>query len=161
MMTKDDAVGLLSLVPIEKCPSCSGKHELPINTYSRQEPWTHWFICPDSGDPVNLTLLLDDKEPLQLHGELMQHIVKAHHSGEYFVAVFHWDKDAPRGEQCPKWFINQHLPHIEFGGCLDWLKGELAKIVGPKDVPAIQIADRQDLERLPFNLFGDHKKNGE
>ena len=148
-----------TLVPIEKCPSCSGKHELPISAYSKQEPWTHWYCCPETGDPVNLTLLLDDKEPLQLNGDLMQWIVKAHRSAKYFIAVMHWDEEAPSGQQCPKWFANHHLPHAEFGGCVKWMKEEMDKIVGPQGVPAIQVAADHDLQRL--NLFSDPKKNGE
>ncbi len=147
-----------TLVPIEKCPSCRGKHELPINAYSKQEPWTHWYCCPDTGDPVNLTLLLDDKEPLQLQGDLMRQIVLAHRTGQFFVAIFHWEKDSPIGQQCPKWWVNHHLPHAEFGGCLKYLNDAFTEIVGPSDVPAIKVAE-PGLQRL--NLFADPKKNGE
>ncbi len=147
-----------TLVPIEKCPSCRGKHELPINTYSKQEPWTHWYCCPETGDPVSLTVLLDDTEPLQLQGDLMRRIVDAHRTSQFFVAIFHWEKDSPPGQQCPKWWVNHHLPHAEFGGCLKYMKDAFSEIVGPSDVPAIKVAE-PGLQRL--NLFSDPKKNGE
>lgn len=150
-------------LPIEKCPSCKGQHELEIKRYHRRNsPYTHWFQCPETDDPVSMSLVLDDSgRPMQLSNEIIKQLIAAHRTGRYLVTIFHFDKDAPEKERIGQFYKNEHFPNDEFGPMLKTLREWFSKLVGPQN-PQIKEANPESVERLPFNLFGESPKpNGE
>lgn len=157
--TKVDVEG--HKLPIEKCPSCGMAHEEEVKRYSRaNSPFTHWFQCPETGDPVSMSLVLDDDgQPLQLSDEVITKLISAQRTGRYLVSIFYFDKDSPEEQRIQRYYKNEHLPNDELGPCIEWLRECFTKIIGPRN-PRIQEAG-PDVQRLPFNLFGEPKTNGE
>lgn len=144
-------------IHVGKCPACESSHDVEVKPYDRPDlPYSHWFMCPDKTQPVLLTVVMDSAgEPLQLEGQLMERIVAAHRTGRYFVSIFSFDKDAPEDRKVNRFCQNHHLPHDEYGPCLEWLRGEVTKIVTPAAPRVIRPADQEQLKRLPINLFGN------
>lgn len=75
---------------ISKCGACDGSHEhLTIMEYARQPgPFSHWFVCPNTGDPVNVTLgTLPSGEGLEFNGAVIQDLAKAQMAGRYMAII--------------------------------------------------------------------------
>lgn len=86
-------------VNINHCGGCDGSHEdIQVNEYARpQGPFTHWFTCPATADPVSLSLgMLKGGAGLEFSGPVIQELAKAQMAGRYMVIVcyVHAEPDA-------------------------------------------------------------------
>lgn len=63
-------------IQIRMCYSCNGQHdELPVTEYHRPNPpFTHWYTCPITNDPVPLTLVVCNNIQHELHHRIMQEV---------------------------------------------------------------------------------------
>lgn len=83
-----DARGLK--LAIHHCGGCDGSHEdIQVIEYARpQGPFTHWFNCPATADPVSLSLgMLKSGAGLEFSGPVLQELAKAQIAGRYMVII--------------------------------------------------------------------------
>lgn len=91
-------------INIHNCGACDGSHEcLQVNEYARPlAPFTHWFMCPNTHDPVNLTLgMMKSGEGLEFHAGIIQDLAKAQIAGRYMVIVCYVDADKDAERRLP------------------------------------------------------------
>lgn len=63
-------------IQIRMCYSCNGQHDdLDVRPYHRPNPpFTHWYTCPVTDDPVPLSLVVCNNVQHELHHKLMQEV---------------------------------------------------------------------------------------
>jgi hypothetical protein len=77
-------------ITVHQCAACDGRHEnIEVRDYNRpQPPFTHWYMCPNLGDPVPIALaMLHDGQALELNGPVCQALAEAQIAGRFLVAV--------------------------------------------------------------------------
>lgn len=77
-------------VNVHKCGACDNRHDdIEIKEFARQlPPFTHFYICPNVGDPVPLTLaMMSDGNGMELHGPTMQSLACARMAGRWIAVV--------------------------------------------------------------------------
>ena len=84
-------------INVRKCGSCDGAHQsIEIKDFKKSHaPYTHYYFCPTTSDPVCTTLLCRDGDNSKVHEPNMQivkHLVEAEAAGEYMVAVYRVDR---------------------------------------------------------------------
>ena len=136
---------------IRQCSACDGSHEeIKVTEYSRPAgPFTHWFMCPTTLDPVNLSLLaLRSGEGLELNGALCQFLATAQIAGRYCVAVCWIDQDNKIQVAKSSWrfptgdyFQTKDADGTEHLGFLGSLKKLLEQEVGQSQPAVMQPAN--------------------
>jgi len=96
-MTEEKTIDLL------ECFSCGSKHEkIPLHEYNLPNPpWTHYFTCPTSGDPVSIATAEVAGKPTIIHQDVANFLSVAKRAGHYLVAVFHKPEIGSITEQHP------------------------------------------------------------
>lgn len=123
---------------IESCQSCGKSHNDVSATklVGDQSPFTHWFTCPETGDPQLMTIQQRDAGS---HGTTMDAIEKALHDAaraeRYMVAVFHMEN----GKQILHRTSHQ-FPVSEFDSSVKLLKENLEDEIGPPARQTLSIA---------------------
>ncbi len=77
-------------INVRKCGSCDGPHErVEVHEYVKdQAPYTHWYTCPKTTDPVPTALLhRGDNKVHEPNLAILKQLVEAEASGEYLVAI--------------------------------------------------------------------------
>ena len=65
-----------ALIQVRMCYSCNGQHDaLDCEAYHRPNPpFTHWYTCPVTRDPVPVTLVACNNVQHELHNRVMQDV---------------------------------------------------------------------------------------
>jgi len=148
-MKKDQTIN------VDRCPSCGGRHEaVAVWEYKTpQPPWTHWFQCPTTSDPAQLTLMTADKGEhfIELSTEMMKRLVAAQHIGRYMVAIWDYDPAREKGAEIELWRVTEQYPTSEFDRSLETLHVALDAETQPPAAAEMPEA----APRMPMvNLFG-------
>jgi hypothetical protein len=148
-------------INVASCPSCEQSHEyIEIKSCKgNSEPWTHWYTCPNTRDPVMLVVVVENGKATVLRPDFLKAAVEAQQSNRYLFGVF-WVVQRP-GDEEPQlyhmWF--QHdFPHGDAPKCAEFLKDDFAEKVGPPPQLALPLAPKPS---PMFNLLGDHPQNPE
>jgi len=90
-------------IDLLECFSCGSKHEkIPLHEYNLPNPpWTHYFTCPTSGDPVSIATAEVAGKPTIIHQDVANFLAVAKRAGHYLVAVFHKPEIGSITEQHP------------------------------------------------------------
>lgn len=77
------------VVTVTECSSCGSRHDqMEIRRYTNpQPPFTHWFTCPTTGDPCQVSITSYQGQPVSVAGEVLEMLAQAAVSGRYIVAV--------------------------------------------------------------------------
>lgn len=136
-------------VTVSQCPSCKSHHgTTPVTRYlEERHPWTHYFSCPTTGEPVNVSVVFDEHgKIINLNSDLMQWIVEASRDGVYLASIWHLKNGLPVMRRQTKQFPTAH-----FQECWRQLQDNLSTEIGPPP--------QQPMQRAPdpepvANLFG-------
>lgn len=82
-------------INVGRCPACSKSHErvLLAELKSGHGPFTHWYQCPELGDPVQTTIVVfDEGQHSEVNKEIVASAVNAQKAGRYLWAIFHLDE---------------------------------------------------------------------
>lgn len=97
---------------ISQCKSCRQSHELitlsPLAV--EQEPYTHWFRCPVTDDPVLTTVKPINGEHVLMNPDIMHYLGVAHSYGRYIVAIAHLVPPKTLTVS----FVTQNYPNADF-----------------------------------------------
>ena len=141
---------------IRQCPSCDGSHDgLLVKEFSRPSgPFTHWFLCPNTKEPVSISLaMLKAGEGMELSGPVCQALAEAQLSGRYMVAV--WHIDHANAIQCSKhsakfptgdYFSQKDIKNHK--GCVEMLSELLRQEIGPVQPDIMKAVNPQPLRTL-------------
>jgi hypothetical protein len=77
-------------IQIRMCYSCNGQHDdLEVKQYHRENPpFTHWYECPITHDPVPLTLVVCNNIQHELHGRVMRDVFERQGQPAMFATFF-------------------------------------------------------------------------
>ncbi len=141
---------------IRQCPSCDGSHDdLQVREYSKpQGPFTHWFTCPNSKDPVSLSLLmLTSGEGMELNGAVCQALAEAQLAGRWMIAVF---TITPDGKLlCRR--STAKFPTGDYDICMNLFRENLQQETGPAQ-PAKMADGRPNPLRSLLGAFDPNAK---
>jgi hypothetical protein len=105
------------VIKIDKCP-CGrlGGHALvEVNLMvNPQPPFTHWYRCPDTGDPVLMSLLmLDDQTAIAVQNQILQSVIRCLLAKRWMIAFFRVEAGRVWLEPDPPLFHD--FPNGDFG----------------------------------------------
>lgn len=135
---------------VTNCPSCDAPHQdLEISSFNKHTPpWTHWFTCPSTGDPVPLTLVMvDPKSGIEVNNVIIRNLVHAQQRGAYMVSIFRIEDGQVKLDR-----TTFNFPTGDFVNCISLLKADLEREIGPPQ--AVPLKDADDQAPL-VNLFGN------
>lgn len=124
---------------MRQCPSCDGSHEAIIvkELAKPAGSFTHWFSCPNTGDPVSLSLaMLKSGGGIELNGPVCQSLAEAQMAGRWMIAIWHIDQN--NAIQCSKhstkfpvgdYFTQKDIQGHK--GCVEMLAELLRQEIGP------------------------------
>jgi len=140
---------------VRHCPACDGMHHrLPVNPFRRETPpWTHWYACPTTGDPVPLTLvMMSPDRGIEINNVLIRSLVTAQATNAYMVAVFRVQDGQIKLDR-----TTQNFPTGDFQNCVTLLRQDLDREIGP---PQQTIPMAAAVNPTPaINLFGGPPKS--
>jgi hypothetical protein len=141
-------------IDIKVCGSCRGKHEgvAVVSFANKNAPWTHWYACPKTGDPVPTGLYIRNGVISELSGKVIDSLVAAEHAGTFLYFCFYPDHLDPTKLQLDRvgWnFSEKHYEH-----CIEQITKNLrqethapepAKLKEvPPPVPAVQMFGKEE-----------------
>jgi len=97
-------------VGLKECGSCGGSHaDVEIHSYtSRQGPYTHWYICPTTGDAVPTCLVMIGKTMgIEVVNSILNSIIEAMVRQRYLIAVWSIRPD-PTDEHQDRLTLERH-----------------------------------------------------
>lgn len=133
------------------CYSCGQQHEnISLHQFSKPNPpWTHWFTCPISGDPVCMTVVLKGETPVEQCRKVIADLDRAMIAGRYLSAIFYM---SAKDRVTLQW-VSEDFPHKEYETCQKLLADECAKQGGlPAPVGPLPRANPQVFDAS--KLFG-------
>lgn len=79
------------IASIKQCVICKKAHQSVelVAMIRNREPYTHWYTCPETGEPEYVSLRTIGDDGLEVDSEVVDAIIQAANTGSYFVAVFH------------------------------------------------------------------------
>lgn len=138
-----------NVLQVHHCGSCDGIHEnVPVHPYAKTTPpYTHWFICPTTRDPVPLTLvMMDGKRGIEINNAIIHALVQAQKTNAYMVVIYRVEDGLVKLSR-----TTQNFPTGDFDNSVKALKQDLDKEMG---VPA-EMPMREAPKPTPMvNLFG-------
>jgi hypothetical protein len=149
-------------VNVVECPSCGGLHETCYlkSLKTPSPPWTHWFQCPVTKDPVMVTLDTKTTPPEEINNAIVRSLVRAQQSTRYLAAIFRMNEQNIVLERISYQFPTSFeqdgktVPHTEALPRL--LRTDLEKEAGPP-APIEPLKEATDIPQT-IDLFGDKAK---
>lgn len=143
-----------NVLDVRHCPVCDGIHNgVPVTAFAKQTPpWTHWFTCPTTGDPVPLTLVMMSADRgIEINNVLIRALVHAQSTNAYMVAIFRVDDGQIKLDR-----TTHNFPTGDFVNCVTLLRQDLDRELGP---PQQTIPLQPSVNPNPvINLFGEQKR---
>jgi hypothetical protein len=140
---------------IAECPGCGESHEgIQVSSFSvktAKNPFTHWYTCPTTGDPVCSAVKSIGKHSYEIDPEFMRQIMEAMRSGRFLMALFYVKDGSP--PELTRWWKTKSFPKDDFGTVMRDLQLDLEKEYGGPLPKAMTTASKQDIKPL-VNLFG-------
>ena len=131
---------------VTQCAACDGPHEsLDVQSFKRlTPPWTHWFMCPSTNDPVPLCLVMKDAEQgIEVSSTIVSKLIQAQVTGSYLVAIVRRNDDKLQLDR-----VTHNFPTNDFAGAVKLLDDDLTKEVGPPEAGTMQQARPAPLVNL-------------
>jgi hypothetical protein len=71
------------------CFSCGGKHsQIECKPYSKDNPpYTHFYLCPTTGDPVGIAIVVSNNIRMELHDKAVRDIFEAQGKPLMFIVA--------------------------------------------------------------------------
>jgi hypothetical protein len=131
---------------IVKCAACDNRHDAtPMHEYTRQSGlFTHWYACPNLGDPVSVTLMqLSNGNGIELHAETIQSLARAMIAGRFMAVIFYVEGDKLQMDRRSwKFPPTDFFPNSTGPGCLGMLEQSLRAEMGNVQPQDMKLAER-------------------
>jgi hypothetical protein len=143
-------------IRIAECYSCGGLHEgVLLNDFkTSRAPYTHWFSCPTTEDPVPLVVSCgEDGGPVEISPELLHPVREAARHGRYFMMMCYITDEPESQEPVKLHQLSKDFPSDLYESSIRWTERELRKAgvfpIRPADLPPPS-------ERRPLvNMFNE------
>ena len=143
-----------NVLDVRHCPVCDAIHNgVPVHAFTKQTPpWTHWYACPTTGDPVPLTLvMMSTDRGIEINNVLIRALVRAQSTNAYMVAVYRVEDGQIKLDR-----TTHNFPTGDFVNCVTLLRQDLDRETGP---PQQSIPLQAAVNPNPvINLFGEPKR---
>lgn len=144
---------------IRHCYACDGiHHQLEVKQFNTSRPpWTHWFICPTTGDAVPVTLVIHGQAFLEVNNDILRKMVVAQATGEFLVAIFSMHRNNREKPISMEW-VSENFPIAEMRTCAKIFGEDLQRQYGPPAAEPMAQATPQKMEPLT-RLFNPKPSN--
>lgn len=146
-------------VAVQDCPSCHGPHKgLQPRPYSTEVggPFTHWYACERTGDPVPLALVSTPSGNHEVNQQLLSQLLDAQRAGAYMVVIVVSEPEG-KGRKLRLLKNTVNFPVADYEQVLRLLRQNMDEETGPP--PAAEMPAAPD--KLPsVNLFDDAPAEG-
>jgi hypothetical protein len=165
------AADLDERITVNECGSCGGVHErVLLHKYIKPiGPYTHWYSCTTTGDPVPLCLTMIGKSTaLEIQAPILRELISALIDTRYLIAVWrvHPDPANPTGTELTleppiyREFPTED-PLVGFGAAIGLLERKLTETLGRP----IRSTEQQGPAKLPpagpriplVRMFGEQR----
>ena len=146
-------------IAIQDCPSCHGPHKgLAPKPYSTDGggPFTHWYSCNRTGDPVPLALVSTPTGNHEVNQDLLTQLVAAQRVGAYMVVIVTAAPDG-KGRKLELRKNTVNFPVADYEAVLRLLRQNMEEETGP---PPAQEMPAAPPELPSVNLFDDGEAKG-
>jgi hypothetical protein len=117
-------------IKIAKCPSCGREHlNRPVTLLATpQPPFTHWYTCPETGDPVSMSLfMVDDQTAVAVPNQILQRVLRCLLSKRWMIACFRVEGGRVWLEPDPVLFHD--FPNGDFGVSIGMLYDSIKRFL--------------------------------
>lgn len=138
-----------NVLSIMHCYSCKGPHEkIPVYPYmTPHPPYTHYYICPSTGDPTGLAIVPSKDGLVEVNGEILALLSEAQQSDSFMIVVYwHAEGRVQFRRQSHK------FPTTELQTCKGMILEDFEKQVGPPAHTPLQEVEPPK----PTTLFSDN-----
>jgi len=89
--------GSNQIVSIRMCGACGSRHDKVqvVDFVRKNPPWTHWYGCPETGDPVPICIKMHGPNVVEVSNRLTDIMVRAEAAGSFMFMVWFVDPDNP------------------------------------------------------------------
>lgn len=151
---------------IGNCYACDARHEgIALHEYKTPNPpWTHWFTCPNTGDPVPVTLVQSRGLAIEIHNAILRRVMQAQASGSFMVAIFRREPKEPTGYTI---FLNREthrFPNDDYEAVIEQFANNLRDELGPmkaKPLPPATPPKRPTLHNSPEEMDWKNVNQGD
>jgi hypothetical protein len=132
---------------INHCYCCQGPHQgVKLNEYrTPQPPFTHWYICPKTGDPTGITIKNRAGTNLEVNANVLKHLVVAQQSESWMTVVWWVEEGKLRSFR-----QTNEFPTVYFKDAVTDLDADLQGEIGPPKKEEMPVAAAP----TPASLFG-------
>ena len=137
-------------VKVSQCGSCGESHVVELTELaSPKPPWTHWYVCPNTNDPVMASILVRDDRHIEANAKVCNALIEAEVEGNLLAAIFY-----RRGKHLHLHRICSTFDRDSFKDVIRDLSKDLESEHGP---PPKQ--EMEEAKQLPaqVQLFGEEK----
>lgn len=129
------------------CHSCGQAHaDLTAKPFEKANlPWTHWYLCPVTGEPVSLAVDVEKDRPVEVNHRIMRDVVQAQATGEMMFVTFRIVNGTVHYER-----HTSNFPRNKLVEAADLFAKDMAKEAGVMAEPKEPLP-KADLSRL--NIF--------
>lgn len=116
---------------VRQCYSCGLSHQdVLMREYVRPKPpWTHWYQCPETGEPVDASVVVREGQAVEPDRELCERLSAARDGGGYCLALF-----TTRANEVTCWFVTREFPRGMLPECQRLLAKHVRdEVGGPPD----------------------------
>lgn len=140
---------------IVNCYACDARHDgVEFHEYKTPNPpYTHWFICPRTNDPVMLTMVMNTAgDFVELHNAILRHLLIAQAAGQFLVAVFRIEDNKVKLAWVKHRFPNADISANDGKKLGNMLNADLMRDLGPL-VPAGPLKEATPEPRKTLGSF--------
>lgn len=144
------------------CHSCDSNHQdIEAKEYKGQRPgpYTHWLVCPNTGDAVPLTIATAEGVDTVINQKVMAMVSEAQANERYMVATFIPIENSNTGHAHVKVFqLTNEFPVSHTKVAVEALTTLLDREVGPPQDEPMKAASLPDSDEPLSRLFGNSRK---
>lgn len=124
-------------INIQECGGCGGRHEgLAVQEFSTPRlPWTHWFTCPTTKDPVSVSIIQEGDAQYAVDDDVVEQLCKATSTGRMLVGIF----SVSEGKVAMWRHMTEGFPYVDLQRCVSMFSEDLAKL-GPPPAAEMETA---------------------
>lgn len=140
---------------IVNCHACDARHDgIPFHEYKTPNPpYTHWFLCPRTGDPVMVALVQNSAgDFVELHNNVLRHLLIAQAAGQFLVAVFRIEDNKVKLAWVKHRFPNADITADDGKKIGNMLNADLIRDLGPL-MPSGPLKEAKPQQRKTLGNF--------
>lgn len=96
------------MLTVERCQCCRMRHEVELRPYHQHQvgAYSHWYQCPETSDPVPVSVVPYEGEPVGIDAQLSEYMARCQRAGRFMAACWRLEDGVIHLDQrCEDWPI--------------------------------------------------------